>query len=89
MEREISISIVLVMCKSVAIWLKAGAIMEDVSGEMELKPDTMRVAPHFLRFDQFLGLLGLSGPSQVTLSLSVVDHFDWCRRLCLHTRSGS
>lgn len=40
---------------------------------MKLNAEMIRVAPHFLLIDQFLGLLGSSGPSQVTFHLLAFD----------------
>lgn len=42
----------LVIAKSAATWLLAGAIMEDETGLMNAKADTMAVAPHFFLKDQ-------------------------------------
>jgi hypothetical protein len=38
-----------------AIWNVAGATMEDETGEMKVKAETMAVAAHFLRKDQLDG----------------------------------
>lgn len=47
--------------------------MEDVSGDMKLNAEMMRVAPHFLLIGQFLGLAGSLGPSQVTFCLLISE----------------
>lgn len=46
--------------------LSAGATIEDDTGEMKVKQETMTVAAHFFLRVQFLGFSGSSGPSQVT-----------------------
>jgi hypothetical protein len=44
----------------------AGATIDDETGEMREKRETMAVAAHFLPKDQFLGFAGSSRPFQVT-----------------------
>lgn len=56
-----------VIFKSLAIEDIAGATMEEETGEMKVKDETTKVAPHLRFFDQFLGYFGSSGPSHVTL----------------------
>ena len=43
-----------------------GATIEDDTGEMSVKSETTKVAIHFLRFGQFLGLRVSEGESHVT-----------------------
>jgi hypothetical protein len=42
----------LVIAKSAATWLLAGATIEDETGPMNAKADAIRVAPHFFLRDQ-------------------------------------
>lgn len=49
--------------------VRAGAIMDEETGEMKVKQETMTTADHFLPIDQFLGFPGSSGPFQVTCGL--------------------
>lgn len=54
------------MRKSVAIFPKAGATIDDVTVERKVKLETVNVAAHFFRADQFFGLSGSLTPLQVT-----------------------
>lgn len=44
----------------------AGATIEEETGEMKVKSETVIVAAHFFLLVQFLGFSGSSGPSQST-----------------------
>jgi hypothetical protein len=55
-----------VMPRSWPILPKAGATIDDETGEMKVNEETISVAAHLLRNAQFFGLSGSSGPSQVT-----------------------
>lgn len=44
----------------------AGATIDDETGEMKVKRETVMTAAHFFLSGQFLGFSGSSGPSQVT-----------------------
>lgn len=55
-----------VMWKSSPILSKAGAIIDEDTGEMKVNADTINVAAHFFRYDQFLGLSPSSSESHVT-----------------------
>lgn len=44
----------------------AGATSEEETGEMNVKDETTRVAPHLRLVDQFLGFAGSSELSHVT-----------------------
>jgi len=46
--------------------VRAGAIIEEDTGDMKVKEETTSVAAHFFLIDQFLGFPGSSGPSHVT-----------------------
>jgi hypothetical protein len=46
--------------------VRAGATIEEETGEMKVNRETVMVAAHFLFVGQFLGLSGSSGPSHVT-----------------------
>lgn len=59
-----------VMLNSADIALRAGATMEEDTGEMKVKQDTVTTAAHFFFIGQFLGFSGSSGPSQVTYPVS-------------------
>lgn len=52
MDVVIATTASLVIAKSPATWLLAGASMEDETGLMNAKADTMTVAPHFFLKDQ-------------------------------------
>ena len=54
------------MCKSDEILTRAGATMDEETGEMKVKDEMTSVAAHLERSAQFLGFCGSSGPSQVT-----------------------
>jgi hypothetical protein len=56
----------LVMWNSASSTGSAGATIDDETGEMKEKRETMAVAAHFLPNDQFLGFEGSSTPFQVT-----------------------
>jgi hypothetical protein len=49
-----------------AMVVRAGATIEEETGEMKVNRETVMVAAHFLFVGQFLGLSGSSGPSHVT-----------------------
>ena len=51
-EVRSAITEVFVIPNSLAIWSLAGAIMEDETGLMKVKAETMAVAAHFFFFDQ-------------------------------------
>ena len=65
-DKTICCSTSFVMLSSVAMDDIAGATIEEETGDMNVKDDTTKVAPHLRFFDQFLGFSGSSGPSQVT-----------------------
>jgi len=44
----------------------AGEIMDEETGETNVKAETMNVAAHFRFMDQFFGFEGSFGPSHVT-----------------------
>ena len=54
------------MARSLDIGARAGAIIEDDTGEMRVKKDTTTVMIHFLRIVQFFGFSGSSGLDQDT-----------------------
>lgn len=54
------------MPRSFAIACSAGATIDDDAWVMKVKVDTVMTATYLRLFDQFLGLLGSSAPSQVT-----------------------
>lgn len=56
----------LVMPKSALTRSRAGAIMVEETGEMNVKQDTMMVAVHLRATDQFRGFVGSDGDDQVT-----------------------
>ena len=60
------------MLNSAAIADRAGATIEDDTGEMNVKDDTTIVAAHFLLKLQFFGFPGSSGPSHETCVLSAI-----------------
>ena len=62
--------------KSLAMLMRAGAIMELDTGEMKVKRETVIVAAHFFCLLQFLGFSGSCGPSQVTRLVSFSDRLD-------------
>ena len=62
----------LVMPNSLEIVVRAGAIIEDETGEMNVNEETTKVAAHFRPNDQFLGFSGSSGPFHVICGQSVV-----------------
>jgi hypothetical protein len=66
MESVSAISTSLVMLNSLAIDCRAGATIDDETGEMKVNEETMKVAAHFLLKVQFLGFAESSGPSHVT-----------------------
>ena len=51
------ISILLVMCRSRAIWNAAGATIEDETGDINVNEDTASAAAHFCRSGQLKDLL--------------------------------
>jgi hypothetical protein len=59
------------MCRSFARDVRAGATIDDETGEMKVKQDTIKTIDHFLLIGQFLGLSGSSGPFQVTCEMLV------------------
>ena len=65
-DRTICCSTSFVILNSPAIVDIAGATSEEETGDMNVKHETTRVAPHLRFFDQFLGFAGSSGLSQVT-----------------------
>lgn len=77
MERMRDCSTELVMLSWAAMAGRAGATMEEETGEMKVKEETISVAAHFLPLVQFLGFSGSSGPSQVTCSASVQRNSMW------------
>jgi hypothetical protein len=62
--------------KSLAMFMRAGAIIELDTGEMKVKSETVIVAAHFFCLLQFLGFKGSFGPSQVTRLTSFSDRLD-------------
>ena len=54
------------MLNSLAILVKAGATIDEDTGEMKVKEETTMVAAHFFFMVQFLGFSGSSLPSHVT-----------------------
>ena len=54
------------MLKSDEILTRAGATMDEETGEMKVNDEMTSVAAHLERSFQFLGFCGSSGPSQVT-----------------------
>ena len=54
------------MPNSLDIDVRAGATIDDETGEMKVKDDTTMVAAHFCLNVQFLGFSGSSGPSHDT-----------------------
>lgn len=61
------------MRRSLDILLRAGAIIDDDTGDIKVKQDTTNVAAHFFLIDQFLGFSGSSGPDQVTYTVLLVS----------------
>ena len=59
-----------VMPNSFDIDVRAGATMDDETGEMRVKKDTTIVAAHFRLKVQFLGFAGSSEPSHETCTAS-------------------
>ena len=59
------------MPNSFEIVVRAGATIEDETGDMNVKDDTTIVAAHFLPKLQFFGFSGSSGPSHETCLKSV------------------
>jgi hypothetical protein len=60
------------MLNSAAIADRAGATIEDETGEMNVKDDTTIVAAHFLLKLQFFGFSGSLGPCHETyISLAI------------------
>lgn len=55
------------MCKSAAIWGRAGATMAEATGEMKVKEETTKVAIHLRLRGQFLGFSGSEAPVQETM----------------------
>jgi hypothetical protein len=60
------------MCRSFARDVRAGATIDDETGEIKVKHDTIKTIDHFLRIGQFLGLSGSSGPVQVTCEMLAI-----------------
>lgn len=56
-----------------AIVERAGATIEDETGDMKVKDDTTIVAAHFLLKLQFFGFSGSSGPSHETWLVSAIS----------------
>ncbi len=54
------------MFRSLDMVVKAGATMEEETGEMNVNNDTVTTIAHFFFMVQFLGFPGSSGPSHVT-----------------------
>jgi hypothetical protein len=63
--------------KSLAMFARAGAIIELDTGEMKVKSETVIVAAHFFCLLQFLGFSGSCGPSQVTRLTSFSERLDF------------
>ena len=61
------------MWNSDAIVERAGATIEDETGDMKVKDDTTIVAAHFLLKLQFFGFSGSSGPSHETWLASTIS----------------
>lgn len=80
-----AISTSLVMLNSDAIDWRAGATIDDDTGEMNVKEETMKVAAHFLLKVQFLGFAESLGPSHVTYSPTISSKHSLSARI-LHTR---
>lgn len=59
--------------RSSPILFKAGATMDDDTGDMKVKDDTIRVAAHFFLYVQFLGFSGSSASSHVTCAVIKID----------------
>jgi hypothetical protein len=53
---------------------RAGATIDEVTGEMNVNEEMVRTAAHFFFVDQFLGFSGSSGPFQVTYRISCGHH---------------
>ena len=66
MDNIIYDSISFVMSNSVAIAEIVQAIMEEETGEMNVKKETTIVAVYVCLVDQFVGFCGSSGQSHVT-----------------------
>lgn len=60
------------MWNSDAIVERAGATIEDETGEMKVKDETTMVAAHFLLKLQFFGFSGSSGPSHEIWLVSAI-----------------
>src|ERR1700747_2484673 len=56
-----------VMCRSAAMEVKAGATIDEDTGEMKVNRETETVAAHFFLLGQFFGFSGSLGPSQSTI----------------------
>ena len=62
------------MPNSSDIEVRAGATIDDETGEMRVKKDTTIVAAHFRLKVQFLGFAGSSEPSHETCTASQSNH---------------
>jgi len=61
-----------VILKSLLMDASAGEIIDEEMGDTRVKQDTIRVAAHLRRRDQFLGFAGSSADFHVTCALSVL-----------------
>src|ERR1700761_3053835 len=69
------------------IFSRAGATMDEETGDINVKDETTNTAAHFRLNDQFFGFPGSSGPSQVTRlgSFSLFGDSPFSDRDCIST----